>query len=127
MKNNRMFLRCNICGNIIGMIEDAGITPVCCNEEMELLKANTTDAAQEKHVPVAKRNDNDLIVNVGEIAHPMTKEHYITWIAVAGKNQTHRILLENTGKPEAIFCLKNQEDVTIYAYCNLHGLWAFEA
>ena len=51
MKNDRMFLRCTMCGNLVGMVEDGGVTPVCCGKEMKVLKPNTTDAAKEKHVP----------------------------------------------------------------------------
>lgn len=126
MNHNRMFLRCNICGNIIGMIHDAGVTPVCCGEEMELLTVNTTDASQEKHVPVARRNGDEIAVNIGDTDHPMTKEHHITWIAVADENQTCRISLEMAGRPKAAFCMKNGGSATVYAYCNLHGLWASE-
>ena len=45
------FFRCNHCGNIITMVIDKGVPVMCCGEAMEELKANTTDAATEKHVP----------------------------------------------------------------------------
>ena len=127
MVNNRMFFRCSICGNIIGMIHDSGVTPICCNEQMTLLTANTTDAAQEKHVPVAMRNSNALMVTVGEVEHPMTEAHHIMWIAAASKNRTQRVTLLSTGVPSATFPLEEDGPVTVYAYCNLHGLWASEA
>ena len=127
MVNNRMFLKCNICGNVIGMIHDSGVTPVCCNEQMSLLTVNTTDAAHEKHVPVATRNGNALTVTVGEVDHPMIEAHYIMWIAVAGKNRTQRVALLPTSAPSATFLLDEDGPVTVYAYCNLHGLWASEA
>ena len=46
MDNKRKFLRCEICGNLVGMIEDRGPTVVCCGQPMTELKANTADAAQ---------------------------------------------------------------------------------
>ena len=46
------FLKCSICGNIVGLIHDGGGELVCCGKPMQELVANTEDAAQEKHVPV---------------------------------------------------------------------------
>jgi superoxide reductase len=93
---------------------------------MEVLTANTTDAAQEKHVPAVTRDGNKLSVQVGSVAHPMTEEHHICWIAVAQGDKTQRVALEMTGEPTAEFVL-DDGDATVYEYCNLHGLWAVEA
>ena len=46
---------------------------------MQLLTANTTDGAREKHVPVVTREGNTVSVNVGSVDHPMIPEHYIEW------------------------------------------------
>ena len=127
MVNNIMFLKCSICGNLIGMIHDSSVTPVCCGNPMTLLTANTTDAAHEKHVPVVTRNGNQIMVTVGEVEHPMIDAHYIMWIAIAGKNQTQRVTLKPNSAPSATFQLGEDSPVTVYAYCNLHGLWAAEA
>ena len=48
MSMEHRFMICKHCGNIIGMIHDAGVKPVCCGEPMTELVANTTDAATEK-------------------------------------------------------------------------------
>lgn len=125
MKNQRQFYRCAICGNLIGMIEASGVTPFCCGQEMNELVPNTTDAAQEKHVPVGVREGNTLTVKVGSAPHPMTQEHHISWIAIAEGDHTQRMRLDPTGVPEAKFVVGDQP-ITLYAYCNLHGLWAAE-
>ena len=45
----------------------------------------------------------------------------------AGENWTQRIKLDPTGKPEATFCVcDNTESVSVYEYCNIHGLWSSE-
>ena len=44
---------------------------------LNLLEANVTDAAGEKHVPVIEKDGQDIIVRVGEVPHPMMEEHYI--------------------------------------------------
>ena len=85
------------------------------------LVANTTDGALEKHVPVYSINNNIIYVKVGEVDHPMIKEHYIMWIALVSGDIIKKIDLNPEDKPEGVFeCIK---DSTIYAYCNLHGLW----
>lgn len=128
MKNKREFLRCEICGNLVGVVEDAGVSIVCCNQDMELLTVNTVDASVEKHVPVATYSDGILHVKVGAEPHPQTKEHHIEWITVAQGGLTQRLALDpESGVAEATFALQTDEPTTVYAYCNLHGLWAAEA
>ena len=87
------------------------------------LVPNTVDAAQEKHVPVVEVKENNLVlVKVGEVEHPMQEEHYIMWIAqVIGETLVKKIDLNPGDKPQALF--ENKEDAEYYAYCNLHGLW----
>ena len=121
MKEHVTFLQCSICGNLVGLIKNGGGQLVCCGKPMEELQANTTDAAVEKHVPVAERKDGKLHVRVGSVEHPMTEAHYIEWIAVTNGTTTQRISLTPSDKPEAIFC--DSDKAEIYAYCNLHGLW----
>lgn len=48
---NRFYI-CEFCGNVIGMIRDAGVPVMCCGEEMTKLEPGTTDGSQEKHAPV---------------------------------------------------------------------------
>ncbi len=126
MKVERKFYRCNHCGNIIGVIEDSGAPISCCGDVMEELKPNTVDAAQEKHVPAFVKEGNKLIVTVGSVPHPMTEEHHISWIAVAQGNRTTRVKLVPPNEAKAEFYLDDDGDVTIYEYCNLHGLWAVD-
>lgn len=121
MKEPITFFRCEICGNLVCLIKNGGGQLVCCGKPMGKLEANTTDAAVEKHVPVAERKDGKLYVKVGTIEHPMTEAHYIEWIAVTNGTNTQRISLTPSDKPEAIFC--DSDKAEIYAYCNLHGLW----
>lgn len=122
MKNQRQFYVCSVCGNIVGLIENGGGKLVCCGQPMERLVSSSVDAAQEKHVPALKRQGSTLTVEVGSVPHPMTEEHHISWIAVAQGGRTQRVALDKTGKPCAQFCV-DHGSLTVYAYCNLHGLW----
>jgi len=119
----KVFYKCKICGNIVGLIEDGGVKPSCCGKEMEQLKANTTDAALEKHVPAISLDGDVLSVQVGDVLHPMTKEHYIQWIMVTQGNKTQRVELTPEDEPKAVFNIKPGEGFVVYEYCNLHGLW----
>ena len=96
-------------------------------EGFELVQANSTDAAQEKHVPVIEvEHDGRLLrVQVGETEHPMEKEHYIEWIALDadGRLEIHAL---KPGQTPLTFFAGNAKSGRVYAYCNLHGLWVAE-
>mgnify|MGYP003574460929 CR=1 FL=1 len=95
----------------------------CCGEPMVDEQANTVDAAKEKHVPIVEKTEEGLIVKVGSVAHPMTEAHYIMWIEVIGGDWVTRKYLNPGETPEVTFWTKDKSDVTVRAYCNLHGLW----
>lgn len=119
--------KCNHCGNIVEVVNDAQVVPVCCGEPMKELKANTTDAAQEKHVPEVTVEGNLVKVKVGSVEHPMTEEHHIAFIYLETENGLARKDLNHTGVPEAVFALaEGEKAVAAYEYCNLHGLWKKE-
>ena len=120
------FYICRHCGNLIGMIHDAGVPMACCGQKMEALVPNTVDASEEKHLPVVYVEDGAIHVNVGSVDHPMLPEHYIEWIYVQTENGGHRIGLKPGDSPEACVCLCEDKAVAAYAYCNLHGLWMTE-
>lgn len=124
MEKNTVFYRCPICGNIIGLIEGDIQHMRCCGKKMELMVANSQDAATEKHVPVYEKVEDKIKVTVGEVAHPMEENHYIEWIAQVSENRTTRVKLKPNEKPEAEF--DYIPGATLYAYCNIHGLWKTE-
>ena len=117
------FFICEHCKNIITFVEDSGVPVMCCGQKMTELVANTTDAAQEKHVPVVEKDGDKLIVSVGSVEHPMTEEHHIAWIAVETKNGSQIKYLDHTGAPKVEFALGGEDVEAVYAYCTLHGLW----
>ncbi len=116
--------KCNTCGNLIFMLEDSGVIPVCCGSDMELLTAKTTDDYHEKHVPVIVRDGSKVTVTVGEVVHPMTDVHHINWILLETTRGSRITYLETNTEPAARFTLCDKEEiVAAYAYCNLHGFW----
>ena len=102
----------------------ASETPI---PEAEELTANTTDGAHEKHVPVIEQQGDHVTVKVGSVEHPMLDVHYIEWIALATPDRLEIAYLKPGDKPVAEFACTGADDVTAYAYCNLHGLWKADA
>jgi len=119
--------KCSVCGNIVEVNHVGGGELVCCGKSMNLLQENTEDAATEKHVPVITKVDNGIKVVVGEIEHPMEKDHYIEWIELEVDSMRYKQYLAPGAKPEAVFELKASGMVIVREYCNLHGLWKAEA
>ena len=118
------FYKCNHCQNLIEMVDDRKVNPVCCSEKMMELVPGKVDASLEKHVPVVEVKDGVVEVMVGSVAHPMTEEHLIEWIVVETDKGVYRKNLKAGEAPMARFMLLDDEKVVnVYAYCNLHGLW----
>lgn len=88
------------------------------------LEPNTVDAAQEKHVPVVElqRDGHVINVRVGEVEHPMTEEHYIEWVALEAGDRLE-VHYFKPGQTPSTYFAGGLKTGTVYAYCNLHGLW----
>jgi len=118
------FLICEHCGNIVSMIQDAGVPIMCCGEEMKELVPGTTEGAVEKHIPVYQAEGNRVHVCVGSAEHPMEEAHSIQWVAMETRQGVQMKQLLPGRKPEVSFALCDADEVeSVYAYCNLHGLW----
>ena len=123
-----LFYRCMSCGNFVTFLtEKTACTPTCCGKPMTELVPNTTDAAQEKHVPVVKTDENHVTVTIGLALHPMLDNHYIQFIVLETKQGFQKKDLKPGDQPVAEFELTDGDaPVAAYAYCNLHGLWKAE-
>lgn len=116
------FYICRHCGNLVQMVHNSGVPVICCGEKMEKLVPNTVEASGEKHLPVVTREGDNLVVKVGAVDHPMAEEHYIQWIYLETRSGGSFRALAPGQKPQAVFPATGEE-VAVYAYCNLHGLW----
>ncbi len=115
--------KCEICGNIVELINVGGGELVCCGQPMNLLEEKSEDSSTEKHVPFIIKEDDKVTVKVGEnTEHPMMEKHYIQWIELLADGKVYRRFLNPDDKPEAVFYLK-ADKVSAREYCNLHGLW----
>jgi superoxide reductase len=114
--------KCDVCGNIVEVVHAGATALVCCGQPMKLKAENTTDASQEKHVPVIEKTADGFKVTVGSVEHPMEDKHYIEWIELIADNKAYMQFLKPGDKPVAEFKI-SATSVTAREYCNLHGLW----
>jgi len=124
MCGKKRFYICRHCNNLIGFIDNKGVPLVCCGEDMNELVPNTVEASEEKHLPVVAISDNHAItVQVGSVPHPMTDEHHIMFVYVDTENGGQRKCLKIGDAPLVKFSFEDDKPKSVYAYCNLHGLW----
>lgn len=115
--------KCEICGNLVQVIEPSFGELVCCNQPMKLqsVQHDKTEIG-EKHAPVIEIKENEKYVTVK--SHPMVKEHYIQFIEVYKKDKSEMHLKyfnpDDTAELD-INCMP--EDVEATEFCNIHGLW----
>lgn len=120
--------KCMKCGQVIVKVKETAVTPTCCGEPMTELTPNTTDAAQEKHVPVIEKKDGKVVVKVGSVPHPMEADHFISPIMLETSEGVRIKELAPGDTPEAEFSVGADEKViAAYEYCNKHGLWKADA
>ena len=120
------FFVCEHCGNLVGVINDAGVPMMCCGQKMTQLIPGTVEASVEKHLPVVTVAGNKVKVEIGSVAHPMSEEHSILWVYLQTDKGGQRKNLAVGEAPVAEFSLLGEKPVAVYAYCNLHGLWKTE-
>ena len=125
MKNTKFYI-CPHCGNLVEMVNDAGVKPFCCGQRMNELVPNTVEASGEKHIPEVRVDGNVVEVNVGSVDHPMTAEHYIQWVYVETEAGEQFKYLQPNEAPHVTFTVGEEKVLAVYAYCNLHGLWKVE-
>jgi len=114
--------KCDVCGNMVEIINSGAGELVCCGQAMNVMKENTTDAATEKHVPVIEKTDKGFKVKVGEVPHPMEEKHLIQWVQLIDGEKSQRAFLKPGDAPEVEFETSTAK-VSAREYCNLHGLW----
>ncbi len=107
------FYVCPVCGNVIFASGETVVS--CCGLTLPPLDAEKPD---NEHVIKAEISEDEFYVTVN---HPMTKEHYISFIAAVSDNGVQFVKLYPEGNAEARFRINRIEK--FYAYCNRHGLF----
>lgn len=123
MTKKKQIYKCDICGNIVEVLNIGAESLVCCGQAMRLENEKTEDAGNEKHVPIIEKTDFGYRIRVGSVEHPMEEAHFIEWIEINSEDgKSGKKFLSPTDKPEADFYIK-ADKITSRAYCNIHGLW----
>ena len=117
--------RCEICGNVVSIIEDGGVALECCGQEMVLLEEKTSEQeGKEKHVPIVEINGGKVVVKIGSVPHPMEEKHYIELVQlVKGSDIIAEKRLKPGQEPVAEFCIEDTKGLTARELCTVHGLW----
>ena len=121
MAEKKEIYKCEICRNVVEVLSSGNGILVCCSKDMKMLNEEEMDGALEKHVPVVEKNEDGVVVKVGEVLHPMEEEHFIEWVEISTDKGVSKKFLKSGEKPVVKFPVK--KDVGVRAYCNLHGLW----
>ena len=108
----------------MAVIRDKGVPIYCCGEEMQELIPGTTEASGQKHIPVYEIEGNIVHVTVGSVDHPMTQEHYISFLAQVTSDRLEVVKLY----PEQDCAVRfpKMRGGKLYYYCNQHGLFEFK-
>ena len=107
------FYVCPVCGNVIGASGEAVVS--CCGITLPPLEPETSDADHMIH-KVASEDEYYVTVD-----HPMTKDHYISFLAAVSDQGVQFVKLYPEGAAEARFKINGIK--YLYAYCNRHGLF----
>ncbi|RMF55109.1 desulfoferrodoxin, partial [Candidatus Woesearchaeota archaeon] len=118
--------KCEICGNVVSVLEAHGGELVCCGKPMKLIEEKTSQQeGKEKHVPVVTVDGSKVTVKVGSVDHPMEENHFIEMIQLLKEGKVIFCRKLKPGdKPVAEFYVENADGIKARAYCNIHGLWA---
>ena len=107
------FYVCPICGNILHTTGTALIS--CCGITLPPLEAEDAD---DDHTVTAERVEDEYFVTVD---HPMTKSHFISFIAHVNSDRLQMVKLYPEGNAETRLQLRGRG--YLYYYCNRHGLF----
>ena len=107
------FCVCPICGNVLLSMGDAVVS--CCGVALPPLEAE--EAADAHGIQVQQVEDEHFIT----VAHPMTREHFITFLAFVSSDRVEFVKLYPEGNAETRMQLRGHG--WLYACCNRHGLY----
>ena len=104
---------CPVCGNVIRTTGEAVIS--CCGISLPPLEPEPAD---EDHCIRKEIVEDEYFVSMD---HPMTKEHYLSFLAAASDQGIQFVKLYPEGGAEARFKMNRVR--YLYAFCNRHGLF----
>ena len=107
------FYVCPICGNAIHALGNAVVS--CCGITLPALEAEEPD---DEHAVTIENVEDEYFITVH---HPMTKQHYISFLAYVTSDRVQMVKLYPEGNPQTRLQLRGMGN--LYYYCNRHGLF----
>ena len=107
------FYVCPVCGNILHSTGAAVIH--CCGVSLQPLEAEEVDG---DHTIVIEPVEEEHFISV---EHPMTKQHYISFLAFVATDRMQMVKLYPEGNAQTRLQLRGGG--YLYYYCNRHGLY----
>ena len=107
------FYVCPLCGNIIHSAGSALVS--CCGITLPPLEAEEADDAHS--ITMENVEDEHFIT----VRHPMTKDHFISFVAFVTSDRLQLVKLYPEGNAETRLQLRGRG--YLYYYCNRHGLF----
>ena len=107
------FCVCPLCGNIIHCTGSTVVS--CCGISLPALEAEEPD---EDHAVTIENVEDEHFITVH---HPMTKEHFISFLAFVTCDRVQLVKLYPEGEAQTRLQLRGRG--RLYYYCNRHGLF----
>ena len=107
------FYVCPICGNVLHSMGPAVVS--CCGLTLPPLEAEQPDEAHAAQVEVIEHE------HYVTVEHPMTKSHYISFLACVTGDRCNFVKLYPEGNAQTRFFIRGHG--MLYWYCNHHGLF----
>ena len=112
MLRGRLYV-CPVCGNVIQAAGEAVVS--CCGITLPPQEAEEADDEHRIRTEVV---EDEYFVS---LQHPMTKDHFISFLMAVSDQGIQFMKLYPEGNAEARFKINGVK--TLYAYCNRHGLF----
>ena len=111
------FYVCPVCGNVIRSTGEAVVS--CCGITLPPAEPEEADC---DHMIMKEVVEDEYYVTMD---HPMTKDHYISFLAAVTDQGMEFVKLYPQGPCEGRFKIRRLK--YLYAYCNRHGLFRIKA
>ena len=115
LSRSRLYV-CPICGNVVHSAGSAVVS--CCGVVLPPLEAEEPDGSL---AILAEPVEDEWFVSIG---HPMTKEHYISFLAWVSTDRLELVKLYPEGPAAARLRCRGMG--RLYAYCSRHGLFSIK-
>ena len=104
---------CPVCGNVLHAMGSAVVS--CCGIALPPLEA---EEPEEDHAVTVEAVEDEHFLTV---SHPMTKEHFISFVAFVTTDRLQLVKLYPEGDAQTRMQLRGRG--YLYWYCNHHGLF----